>query len=134
MIRRAWLTVGVLTAAIALSATSAVAWSPWPSRTTALSSTRGWFDAINHHNRHRLLSYVAPSATDQMGWAEPRAKWSKFTHLRCRLLSASNRRHAIVYCSFHESKSPTEGNPDSFWDVSLRHTAASWLITAYGQG
>ena len=134
MIRRAGITAGVLTAVFALSATSALAGSHWPSRRTALSSTRGWFDAINHHNRHRLLSYVARSAIDQMGWAEPRTKWSKFTHLRCRLLPASDRRRAIVYCSFHESKSPSEGNPDSFWDVFLRRTATGWLITSYGQG
>jgi hypothetical protein len=134
MIRRACLAAGVLAVVIAVSTTSAVAGSIWPSRSTALSSTRGWFEAINHHNRHRLLSYVAPGATDQMGWADPRTKWSTFTRLRCRLLPRSDRRHAVVYCSFRESRSPSEGNPDSFWDVFLRHTTSGWLITGYGQG
>jgi hypothetical protein len=106
----------------------------WPSRSTAISSTRGWFQAINDHDRRRLLSYVATSARDQMGWAQPDAKWSRFTHLRYRVLPASNERRAIVYCSFHESASPTEGNPDSFWDVYLRHTSAGWLVASYGQG
>lgn len=69
-----------------------------------------------------------------MGWAKPGLAWSKFTHLRCRLLPSSTRHRAIVYCSFHESASPTEGNPDSFWDVYLRHTRNGWLIDSYGQG
>lgn len=28
----------------------------------------------------------------------------------------------------------TEGNPDTFWDVSLRNDAGAWLIEIYGQG
>jgi hypothetical protein len=96
----------------------------------------GWFQAINAHNRGRLLSYFARDrdAREQVGWARPSARWGKFTRLRCRTLRASTRTKAIVYCSFHESRSPSEGNPDSFWDVYLRHTKVGWLIDSYGQG
>jgi hypothetical protein len=106
----------------------------WPSRSTPLNSTLGWFQAINAHSRGRLLSYVAPGARDQMGWARPSERWGTFTRVRCRTLRSSTRTKAIVYCSFHESRSPSEGNPDSFWDIDLRHAKASWLIVAYGQG
>ena len=134
MARRLLVVAAVLSASMVSVAASALARSSWPSRTSAISSSRGWFQAINAHDRRRLLFYVAPSATDPMGWAQPNAAWSKFTHLRCRPLPKSNQRHAIVYCAFHESASPTEGNPDSFWDVYLRHTSEGWLITGYGQG
>jgi hypothetical protein len=49
-------------------------------------------------------------------------------------LTSSTRTKAIVYCRFHESRSPSEGNPDNFWDVHLRHTKIGWLIDSYGQG
>jgi hypothetical protein len=106
----------------------------WPSRGTPLNSTLGWFEAINAHDRRRLLFYVAPSARDMMGWARPSVSWSRFTQLRCRRLTTSTRSRAEVYCTFHESASPTEGNPDSFWNVELRRTDAGWLIDNYGQG
>jgi hypothetical protein len=34
----------------------------------------------------------------------------------------------------HESSSPTEGNPDTFWDVFLQNSNHGWLIEGYGQG
>lgn len=108
----------------------------WPSRRTPLSSTLGWFDAINAHNRRKLLSYVAHDAWDQMGWARASASWSTFTQLHCRPISlpASTRIDVFVNCTFNESASPTEGNPDSFWNVELRPAHAGWLIVSYGQG
>ena len=69
-----------------------------------------------------------------MGWARPTVRWSRFTHLRCRQLGSSTSREALIACSFHESASPAEGNPDSFWDVHLRRTPRGWLIDNYGQG
>jgi hypothetical protein len=106
----------------------------WPDRSTPLHSTIGWFDAINAHDRRQLLFYVAPSAKYMMAWARPGVSWSKFTHLRCRRLKTSSRSHANVSCSFHESASPVEGNPDNFWVVEVRHASAGWLIDNYGQG
>jgi len=94
----------------------------------------GWFKAINAHDRRQLLFYVAPTARYVMAWAQPRVAWSKFTHLRCQRLKTSTRRRATVSCTFHESASPVEGNPDTFWDVELRHAKIGWLIDNYGQG
>lgn len=108
--------------------------SRWPSRATPLSSTLGWFRAINAHDRSRLLFYVAASARDQMGWAQPSAAWGKFTDLRCKTRKTSGRSSADVRCTFHESASPTEGNPDTFWDVYLAHSRGGWLINNYGPG
>jgi hypothetical protein len=34
-----------------------------------------------------------------------------------------------------ESASPTEGNPDTFWNISLLlNSKDRWLINSYGQG
>lgn len=123
----------LITALLTIAVPGALASSRWPSRATPLDSTLGWFKAINSHNRRRLLSYVAPSARDQMGWARPLAAWPKFTDLHCRTRKGSGR-SADVRCSFHESAAPTEGNPDSFWDIYLRQTSSGWLIYNYGQG
>jgi hypothetical protein len=69
-----------------------------------------------------------------MQWARPSVPWPKFTHLRCRRLKTSTQSRADMYCSFRESASPVEGNPDRFWDVELRRTSGGWLIDNYGQG
>jgi hypothetical protein len=68
-----------------------------------------------------------------MSWARPSVRWSKFTRLRCRTSKTSTRSHANVLCTFHESASPVEGNPDTFWDIDLRHTNSGWMIDNYGQ-
>jgi hypothetical protein len=134
MLRRASLLLA-LVAAVALLASRGSAHTPrsWPSRATPLNSTRGWFDAINAHNRARLLSYMAQSTYYQRGWAQPSATWSTFSKLKCWIRSSSPSR-ADVRCTFHESASPTEGNPDTFWDDYLVHTKHGWLVNSYGQG
>ncbi len=109
------------------------------SRATPVGSTLGWFAAINAHNRQRLLSYVAPSAADQMGWARPNKSWSKFTDLHCKRVtvpaaSLPQPKDVDVRCTFHESASATEGNPDTFWAIYLHHSGSGWLIDSYGQG
>src|ERR1019366_6438034 len=39
-----------------------------------------------------------------------------------------------VLCTFAESASPTEGNPDTFWSIHLhRGPSNGWLIDNYGQ-
>ena len=125
----------VFATSVAVIASIAQAKTSWPPRSTALHSTLGWFTAINAHNRHRLLFYVAPSARDQMGWARATVPWRKFADLRCQLRhSPTKSTLADVRCTFHESASPTEGNPDTFWDVELRHMRAGWLVDSYGQG
>ncbi len=124
----------ITVAVLSIAVPGALAKSRWPSRATPLSSTLGWFKAINAHDRSKLLFYVAASAQDQMGWAQPSAAWSKFTDLHCKTHKTSGRSSADVRCTFHESTSPTEGNPDNFWDVYLVHSRAGWLINNYGQG
>ena len=133
MTRRLFVSLIVI-AFVTFAVTGAVASASPPSRSTPLSSTLGWFKAINAHDRPRLLFYVASSARDQMGWARPSVDWPKFTDLHCKALKNSSRTRAEVLCTFHESASPSEGNPDSFWDVYLHHAGSGWLIYSYGQG
>ena len=125
----------VCAASLAMGVSSAQSETNWPSRSTAMHSTLGWFQALNAHDRHRLLFYVAPSARDQVGWARPTVSWSKFTDLRCHpRQSLAKRRRAAVRCTFHESASITEGKPGSFLEIEIRHTRMGWLIYSYGQG
>jgi hypothetical protein len=133
MTRRLFCSLTVF-ALLTIADPGAVAKASWPSRSTPLSSTLGWFKAINAHDRQQLLFYVAPSAQDQMGWARPSVAWSKFTDLHCKTIKTSSRSRTEVLCTFHESASPSEGNPDNFWDVYLRHASGGWLIYSYGQG
>jgi hypothetical protein len=121
-------------ACLAAAACGSAAPVRWPSRATPLNSTFGWFEAINAHARQRLLSYVAPSARYMMAWARPSAQWSKFTDLHCHAAKSPGHDQARVDCIFNESASPTEGNPDTAWGVSLRYTVQGWLIDNYGQG
>lgn len=118
----------------ALAAGGAGAETSWPPRATPMGSTRGWFRAINAHDRRRLLWYVAPRARNLMGWARPSVSWSKFTDLHCWRNKSLTRGQVRISCTFHESASPTEGNPDSRWDVYLEHKRGVWLIVNYGQG
>ena len=119
-----------------MSVGSAAAKTSWPSQATPMGSTLGWFQAINKHDRQRLLRYVAPSAQGLMGWAQPSRQWARFTHLRCR--HATNHgggRQVRITCTFHElGPVAVVGNRDSFWDVYLEHTRSGWLIVNYGQG
>jgi len=123
-------------ATLAVAAAAAQATTSWPSRSTPMHSTLGWFKATNAHNRHRLLSYVAPRARAQMGWAVPSRAWPKYTDLRChRQRPPAYPKSVDMRCTFHES-GPTAvvGTPVSFWDVTLRHTHTGWRIYDYGQG
>jgi hypothetical protein len=106
----------------------------WPSRSTPMHSTLGWFEAINAHNRPRLLSYVAVNARDQMGWANESRPWARFKDVRCSA-RPSDRSRPDLRCTFHEVGTLAEmGNQDSFWDVYLEHTGRGWVIDSYGQG
>ena len=70
-----------------------------------------------------------------MDWGDgDTSTWSTFSDLHCHTLR-DNGLAAIVYCSFSESASPSEGNPDLFWTISMeRHRKGKWLIDNYGQG
>lgn len=139
MIRRAraMLTVAAtLTVAVTLTVGvgTAAAKASWPARTTPLSSTHGWFEAINAHNHRRLLYYLSTEGQYQTSWARPSVAWPKFTHVRCARIRRAPSHQAHVRCTFHESASPVEGNPDSLLDFYLHRWQGAWLIDSYGQG
>lgn len=124
----------MVAAFLAVGLGEASAKTSWPSRSTPLSSTLGWFKAINAHDRKHLLYYVVSTATAQMGWAVPSRAWPKFKSLDCRSIK-ERATSARLRCTFSESGSPAVvGNPDAFWDVSLRRIRGAWLIEGYGQG
>jgi hypothetical protein len=133
-VRRRVLSALIVAIGLTIGLGAAAAETSWPGRGTPLSSTLGWFKAINAHDRRQLLFYVAPSARPQMGWARPSVAWPKFTDLQCRALKALHGTRAGVRCTFHESGASSEGNPDTFWDVYLGYTRGTWLIDSYGQG
>ena len=114
--------------------------SPVDSHATRVSASRnplavtvGWFGAINAQDAPLARSYFTPHARPQMEWSGPPSQWSSFTRLHCETVSTTSR-SAEVRCTFDESASPSEGNPDSFWDVYLTDTPRGWLIDSYGQG
>jgi hypothetical protein len=101
-----------------------------PSSDTPLRTVIAWFKAINAKDARKVKSYLTATAwRDWSGW--PPSEWSTFTRLHCKQETRS-RSSASVKCTFHESKSPSEGNPDSFWSVYLHH-ARRWLISDWGQ-
>jgi hypothetical protein len=104
-----------------------------PASGNPLQVTVGWFSAINAQDAPLARSYFTPEARPQMDWSGPPSQWSSFTKLHCETVSTTSR-SAEVRCTFDESASPSEGNPDSFWDVYLTDTPRGWLIDSYGQG
>lgn len=108
----------------------------WPLRSNPVTgnSALGWFQAINAHDRGRLLYYVAPSAREQMAWAQPSRAWPKFKALDCSRIRVSAAR-AHLRCNFKElGPLAVAGNRDSFWDLYLSRLKRAWMITGYGQG
>jgi hypothetical protein len=102
---------------------------------TPLQATLSWFAAVNAKDRAAAVAHFVPADAGMMNWGNgDTSTWSTFTRLRCKPLS-QDAASAAVYCSFDESQSPSEGNPDSFWTVSLaRQPDGRWLIDNYGQG
>lgn len=100
-------------------------------RSTPVRVTLAWFKAINDKNAKKPRSYFTPGARYMMDWG-PASSWSTFTKLQCQSLSMTAT-DAVVKCTFHESQSPSEGNPDTFWSIELRHYRGRWLIDNYGQ-
>jgi hypothetical protein len=104
---------------------------------TPLGATLGWFAAINAHDRPKVDSYF--TGAFGLAWTAADKRWSRFTDLHCKRLKVPSAvlPHAAdvdIRCTFHESASPTEGNPDSFWDVYMQKDGRRWLVDSYGQG
>jgi hypothetical protein len=102
---------------------------------TPLAAAQSWFKSINDKNLQAAQAHFVVSEKQMMDWGggDP-STWPTFTHLRCKTLSASASK-GDVYCTFNESAAPAEGNPDSFWSISLQRSGhGPWLINNYGQG
>jgi hypothetical protein len=94
-----------------------------------------WFKAINSDDVGAARELFEPSQLDQITWMnEPKTDQSTFSNVQCRETSVTDIT-ASVLCTFVESASPTEGNPDTFWNISLLlNSKDRWLINSYGQG
>jgi hypothetical protein len=101
---------------------------------TPVETAMAWFHAINTDNVTAARGLFVPSQRQQIAWMDhPRSDLSAFSDLHCASESASANK-AAVRCTFKESASPYEGNPDSFWSVYMqRAPAGGWLINGYGQ-
>ena len=108
---------------------------PSANLSSPLAATESWFKSINKKDLGAAQEHFVPSERFMMDWGGgDTATWSTFTKLRCKTLRQTGQT-AVVYCSFSESPSSSEGNPDSFWTISLTHTTSGrWLINNYGQG
>jgi hypothetical protein len=131
--RRVRALLAVLSVGIALTACGKTAAPLRPS--TPLAAAQSWFAAINAKDLKSAQSHFVVSQRSMMDWGGgDTATWSTFSHLHCKTLSHSGVA-AVIYCSFSESASPSEGNPDSFWTISLQRSGhGPWLINNYGQG
>jgi hypothetical protein len=90
-----------------------------------------WSMAINQHDTRKAKSYFAPEARYIMDWG-PAYNWGESTNLRCRQIPQA-RSEAHMYCTFHESSSPSEGQPASQWSIDFRRAGRKWLINNYGE-
>ena len=117
------------------AAPAAPAASPVASFATPLQAALSWFAAVNAKDRAAAVAHFLPARANEMNWGGgDTATWSTFTGVRCQTTSQAAA-SAAVYCSFAESASPSEGNPDSSWTVWLdRQPDGRWLIEDYGNG
>jgi hypothetical protein len=129
-------TVCLAVAAIVLAAcaNSPAATEPSVDVSTPLAAAQSWFESINSKDLSAAQEDFIPSARSMMDWGGgDTSTWSTFTKVHCKTLQESGR-SANIYCSFNESPSSSEGNPDSFWTISMQRNGGRWLIDNYGQG
>jgi len=102
---------------------------------TPTQVAKEWFKAIDSDEAGAARKLFEPSQVDQIAWMnEPASDQSKFTNIHCRETSVTDMT-ASVLCTFMESASSTEGNPDTFWNISFHLSSNDrWLISSYGQG
>jgi len=95
-----------------------------------------WFYAVNHKDGAAAVAHFTRAAAGQMAWGGgDTSTWPTFSALRCQPARLQSATAATVFCSFSESASAAEGNPDSSWTVWLqRQRDRRWLIDNYGQG
>jgi hypothetical protein len=100
---------------------------------TPLHAALAWFAAVNAKEAQKAILYFAPQARDQMRLWGRAAGWLTFANVHCKNTSVSGV-HAVLRCTFKESACPAACQPDSFWDIYLRHLDPGWRIESYGQG
>jgi hypothetical protein len=128
--------IGVVTGAVAVSgcgasSSSALGLKGLRHSATPAQTALAWFGAVDARDGTRARGYFAPEARYMMDWGPTRG-WSAFTHVRCRPISVG-RQQAQVSCAFHESASPSEGQPSSEWGIDFRRAGDLWRITNYGE-
>jgi hypothetical protein len=124
----------IVVALVCLSGCSSASVAHPDTALTPVQTAMAWFHAINTDNVAAADALFVPSQVQQIAWMDqPRADLSTFSDVRCSSTSTSANA-ASVRCTFNESASPTEGNPDSFWSIYMQKaTSGRWLINAYGQ-
>jgi hypothetical protein len=93
-----------------------------------------WFKAIDTHNVRAAYKLYEPSERSQIAWiSKPAIDLPTFSNIHC-LQTSLKATTASVRCTFVESRSPSEGNPDTSWAISFRRSPNDgWLIANYGQ-
>ena len=109
--------------------------SDTPASVSTVQTALAWFHAINSDDAAAARAHFAPQDVQMMDWMRGGASQiSTFSNIHCQD-GVESRSSATVHCAFNESASPTMGNPDTFWNISMvRGPAGTWLIDNYGQG
>jgi len=134
-VRSAVLVMLVMLGSIVLAACSAGAANPQVSE-TSVQAAQNWFGAINAKDLHQVDAAMTGSTANPQasGWSSwPPSEWSTFGDVHCHRvhLRVSG---TYVHCSFAESASPSEGNPDTFWTLTMIESPGGrWLVQGYGQ-
>ena len=102
---------------------------------TPQATALAWFHAIDTDNIAAAKRLFTPGEVQMITWMNgPTSAQPLFSGVHCQTLSRSSS-NAAVNCTFKESVSPTEGNPDTFWNLSMvKNSHGRWLIDNYGQG
>jgi hypothetical protein len=105
-----------------------------PENVTAVQTSNAWFRAINAKNQDEVVSFFRHP--DHFGWGQGKPSgWPTFSNVHCRSGVTIPAGETTVQCTFNESATPSAGNIDKFWNISLsRGRHATWLIDNYGQG
>lgn len=118
------------------SSASDAAGPPPATSPTPVQVAQQWFHAIDSKNVPEVLALMAGGGTSSQGsaWRQrPPSQWPSFTDLRCAPEHPPSA-GTYVRCTFNESASPSEGNPDTFWSLTMvRSKTGAWLISNYGQ-
>lgn len=127
--------IAILASGLLLAACGSGNAAPARSSPTPTQDAVAWFDAINSHDVRAAHKLFVPKQVDQISWMnQPAVDQSKFTDVHCRTTVITAKR-AVVFCTFAESASPTEGQPVTSWSISFQRSASDgWLINNYGQG